>query len=234
MIRKFLYSLLILAVISIGQRLPFFNKTTTPPPTLPPTAQASVTEIPAYTGKAYTVMNNNMPLFTEEDTKRGVFEAYAPLDSLGRCGPAFACVGKETMPTEPRGKIGMVKPSGWQLAKYSFVDQKYLYNRCHLIAFMLAGENANPQNLITGTRYMNVIGMLPFENRVNDYIRSTKNHVLYRVTPLFQGNDLVARGVEMEAWSVEDNGKLHFHVFCHNVQPRVKINYANGKSYEEK
>ena len=193
----------------------------------------SPADIPAYTGEAFTVCNGNTPSFTAEEIQRarkGAFEFYSPLDELGRCGYTVACIGKEIMPTEPRGKIGMIKPSGWKMAKYDIVDGKYLYNRCHLIGFQLAGENANPKNLITGTRYLNVIGMLPFENQVADYVKRTGNHVLYAVTPLYNGKELVARGVRMEAYSLEDNGKLAFHVFCHNVQPGVEINYRNGES----
>lgn len=195
-------------------------------------------DIPAYTGaKAYAVINGNVPFFTEADVQEGrqqSFERYAPLDELKRYGVAYARIGKDVMPTEKRGPIGMVKPSGWQLAKYDIVDGKYLYNRCHLIGFQLAGENANPLNLITGTRYLNVIGMLPFENRIADYVKQTGNHVLYRVTPLFNGHELVARGVLMEAYSIEDNGKLKFNVFCYNVQPGIWIDYNTGKSRLDK
>ena len=159
------------------------------------------------------------------------FESYSPLDSLGRCGVTFACIGTDLMPTEERGEIGQVKPSGWQTVRYDMVDGKYLYNRCHLIGFQLTGENANEQNLITGTRYMNVDGMLPFENMVADYIKETSNHVLYRVTPVFDGDDLVARGVRMEAISVEDGGEgILFDVFVYNCQPGIEIDYATGES----
>ncbi len=159
------------------------------------------------------------------------FERYSPLDSLGRCGVAFACIGTDIMPTEKRGEIGMIKPSGWHTVKYDCIADKYLYNRCHLIAYELSGENANTQNLITGTRYMNMSGMLPFENKVADYVEWSKNHVLYRVTPIFEGNNLVATGVLMEAYSVEDGGKgICFNVFCYNNQPHIQINYADGSS----
>ena len=157
------------------------------------------------------------------------FEAYSSLDPLGRCGTAFACLGKDLMPTEDRGSIGQVKPSGWQTAKYDIVDGKYLYNRCHLIGFQLSGENANERNLITGTRYLNVEGMLPFENMVADYVKETGNHVLYRITPIFEGDNLVASGVQMEGMSVEDRGEsIQFNVYCYNVQPGVSIDYATG------
>ena len=171
------------------------------------------------------------PDFNEEDFARDIFEDYSPLDYLGRCGPAFAKVGIETMPTEERGEINSVKPSGWQTAKYDIVEGKYLYNRCHLIGYQLTAENANEKNLITGTRYMNVQGMLPFENMVAEYVRTTKNHVLYRVTPIFENDNLVASGVEIEAQSVEDKGEgICFNVYVYNVQPGIDINYKNGES----
>lgn len=192
---------------------------------------AGISSVPAYSGKPFIAINGNKPNFTEADLTEKSFEKYSPLDSLKRCGTAFANVSKETMPKEKRGSIGQVKPSGWQTAKYDFVDGKYLYNRCHLIGYQLTAENANERNLITGTRYMNVDGMLPFENMVADYIKETGNHVLYRVTPVFNGNNLVASGVQMEAMSVEDKGAgISFNVFCYNVQPGVEINYADGKS----
>ena len=191
----------------------------------------SVDEIPAYSGQAAIEINQNVPGFTESDYTTEAFEQYSPLDGLGRCGIAYACVGEEIMTTEERGAIGMVKPSGWHTVKYDFVDGKYLYNRCHLIAYMLSDENANTENLITGTRYMNTEGMLPYENQVADYVHDTGNHVLYRVTPLYEGDNLVASGVEIEASSVEDKGKsLSFHVYCYNVQPGVTIDYATGDS----
>ena len=193
------------------------------------TTLKTVEVMPGFTGKPYTTMNNNIPYFTEEDMKNGKkpFEYYSELDNLGRCGVAYANICKEIMPTEKRGPIGMVKPSGWQMYKFDFIDGKYLYNRCHLIGYQLAGENANPKNLITGTRFLNVIGMLPFENRVADYVKRTNHHVLYRVTPIYTANNLVAHGVLMEARSVEDNGVV-FNVFVHNVQPKVTIDYATG------
>ena len=199
-----------------------------------------LSSIPEFTDSPFVYINNNTPNFTEEDYKKGVFEYYSELDSLGRCGVAFANICKEIMPTEPRGEIGMIKPSGWKLAKYDIVDGKYLYNRCHLIGYQLAGENANEKNLITGTRYLNVQGMLPFENEVADYIKNqNKNedkHVLYRVTPIFENSNLVASGVQMEAYSVEDNGQgVCFNVYVYNAQPGIEINYANGESsYVEK
>ncbi len=188
-------------------------------------------DIPTYSGKAYAVINNNNPAFDNTQLTTDYFENYDILDSYGRCGKAFACLGKETMPSEERGAIGSVKPSGWHTVKYDCVDGKYLYNRCHLIGFQLSGENANKRNLITGTRYMNTEGMLPFENMVADYIEETGNHVMYRVTPVFVGDELVARGVQMEAYSVEDEGDgICFNVFCFNVQPGVVIDYATGES----
>ncbi len=183
----------------------------------------------------WTELNGNVPEFDASDlTRTDPFETYSDLDSLGRCGVAYANICVELMPTEEREPIGQVKPTGWHTAKYDGVDGKYLYNRCHLIGFQLAGENANEKNLITGTRYMNTQGMLPFENKVADYVKSTGNHVLYRVTPVFEGSDLVAQGVQMEAYSVEDQGEgVCFNVFCYNVQPGVVIDYGTGKSMLE-
>ena len=192
----------------------------------------SLDAIPAYDGKAYVAVNNNEPFFTDSDMTTTAFENYSDLDSLGRCGVAYANICKEIMPTEKRGKIGMIKPSGWHTVKYDVIKDRYLYNRCHLIGYQLAGENANPKNLITGTRYLNVEGMLPFENLVADYVNNTGNHVLYRVTPMFSGSNLVANGVLIEAKSVEDNGGgILFNVYCYNVQPGVGINYENGDSW---
>ena len=192
---------------------------------------ATLDAIPEYSGSPYVEINGNIPDFRESDYSTEVFESYSELDSLGRCGICFANIGIELMPTEERGEIGQIKPSGWQLAKYDCVDGKYLYNRCHLIGYQLSGENANEKNLITGTRYMNVEGMLPFENMVADYVESTGNHVLYRVTPVFDGNNLVASGVQMEAKSVEDDGVgVCFNVYVYNCQPGVAIDYANGLS----
>lgn len=203
-------------------------------PTGEGTSAFSLREIPAYSGTPYTEVNGNQPYFTEEELTTQSFETYSELDSLGRCGMAYANVGQDLMPTEPRGEIGAVKPSGWHLVKYDNVDGKYLYNRCHLIAYMLAAENANPQNLITGTRYLNVQGMLPFETKVCDYVKNTGNHVLYRVTPIFDGDNLLADGVLMEAYSVEDAGEgISFCVFAYNVQPGIGIDYATGDNWAE-
>lgn len=188
-------------------------------------------EIPEYSGEAYVTIANNIPNFTEAELKTESFETYSDLDSLGRCGIAYANIGQDLMPTEDRGSIGQVKPSGWHTVKYDCVDGKYLYNRCHLIGFQLTAENANTKNLITGTRYLNVEGMLPFENMVADYIKETGNHVLYRVTPIYEEDNLVASGVQMEAKSVEDNGEgILFNVYCYNVQPGVTIEYTTGES----
>ena len=196
---------------------------------------ATVDRVPAFAGDAYVVINNNEPEFTDEDITTKAYEFYSELDALNRCGYAMACIGVEIMPTEERGEIGQVKPSGWHTVKYDFVDGKYLYNRCHLIGYQLAGENANEKNLITGTRYMNVEGMLPFENQIADYVKTTGNHVIYRVTPVYDGDNLVARGVQMEAYSVEDNGTgICFNVYVYNNQPGVVINYATGESHLEK
>lgn len=193
----------------------------------------SLENIPEYNGLPYIELNGNIPEFTDEGKQNTTsFENYSELDSLGRCGVAFANVGKDIMSTEKRGKIGMIKPSGWHTVKYpEVIKDKYLWNRCHLIAFMLAGENANQKNLITGTRYLNIDGMLPFENQVADYVKETNNHVLYRVTPIFKDDELVARGVHMEAYSVEDNGSgVCFNVYVYNIQPGIIIDYATGNS----
>ncbi len=189
--------------------------------------------MPEYDGSPAAVINGGVPFFSKEDLTTEAFESYSPLDSLGRCGTAYANVCRELMPDKERGEIGMIKPSGWHTAKYmGCVEGNYLYNRCHLIAYQLAGENANERNLITGTRYLNVIGMLPYEDMVADYVhRNPGNHVLYRVTPIFKGENKVASGVLMEAYSVEDSGKgVCFNVFCHNIQPGIIIDYGNGES----
>ena len=192
----------------------------------------SLSDVPAYSGKAYTSVNGNVPYFSAEELTTQSFETYSDLDTLGRCGVTYACIGQDLMPTKERGSIGMVKPTGWHTVRYDdLVDGKYLYNRCHLIGYQLTGENANTQNLITGTRYLNIEGMLPFENMVADYIQETDNHVLYRVTPIFEGNNLLANGVLMEGYSVEDKGAgVSYCVFAYNVQPGIEIDYATGES----
>lgn len=191
-------------------------------------------DIPDYSGKMTVVVDENQPDFTSKDLTKKSYESYSNLDSEGRCQTAQACVGKDIMPKEERGAIGMVKPSGWHTVKYSNVDGKYLYNRCHLIAYQLTGENANRKNLITGTRSFNVDGMLPYEEMVGNYVRETGNHVLYRVTPVFEEDNLVAKGVEMEAMSVEDKGEdLKFHVFVYNVQDGIRIDYETGESRKD-
>lgn len=231
----------LLGVWAIRNYMPVSNKPVTTNVELPTHTETPVAvvntydslNIPEYSGNPYVEINNNQPNFTENDFSVESHEVYSNLDSLGRCGVAFANLSLDTMPTEERGKIGQIKPSGWHTVKYDFVDGKYLYNRCHLIGFQLSGENANEKNLITGTRYLNVVGMLPFENEVADYIKKTGNHVLYRVTPIFKDNNLVADGVQMEAYSVEDYGKgVKFNVFCYNVQPGVYIEYSTGESFE--
>ena len=190
--------------------------------------------VPTYSGEPYVVLNGNIPFFVEEEYTLESYEYYSELDQLGRCGVTMACIGRDIMPTEDRGEIGSVKPSGWVQGKYDHVDGKYLYNRCHLIGFQLAGENANEKNLITGTRYMNVEGMLPFENMVADYVKETENHVLYRVTPIFVEDDLLASGVVMEALSMEDEGDgVCFCVYVYNVQPGVVLDYATGENHPE-
>ena len=194
----------------------------------------SVEEIPEFSDAAYVAVNGNVPFFMPEEITDESYEYYSELDELGRCGVTMACIGVDIKPTEDRGEIGSVKPTGWQSVKYDCGDGKYLYNRCHLIGFQLAGENANKRNLITGTRYLNIEGMLPFENLVADYVQETKNHVLYRVTPIFDGDNLVAHGVLMEGYSVEDAGEgVQFCVYAYNVQPGVIIDYSTGESREE-
>ena len=188
-------------------------------------------EVPEYTGQPYVEINDNEPTFTEDELTADSYEEYSPLDELGRCQTAEACVGEDLMPTQKRESISSVKPTGWVNKEYDGIDGGYLYNRCHLIGFQLTGENANNKNLITGTRSFNVDGMLPYEEMVGDYVRETGNHVLYRVTPVFDGDDLVAKGVQMEAMSVEDKGEdIKFNVFVYNVQDGVKIDYESGDS----
>ena len=196
-------------------------------------AYADVAEVPDYEGEPYVVLNDNEPDFTEAEITTEAYEDYSDLDALGRCGEAEACIGEELMPTGERESISSVKPTGWVNEKYDSVDGGYLYNRCHLIGYQLSGENANEENLITGTRYMNVEGMLPFEDMVADYVHETDNHVMYRVTPVFEGDDLVASGVQMEAESVEDDGEgVSFNVYVYNVQPDITIDYATGENWE--
>ncbi len=194
--------------------------------------QLDLSTVPPYSGAPYYEVNDNQPFFHKNDLTTESFISFSSLDDFGRCGVAFACIDSDCFPTEPRGEIGMIKPSGWHTVRYDdLIEDKYLYNRCHLIAYSLSGENANPKNLITGTRYLNTEGMLPFENKVHDYIENTNNHVLYRVTPVFEGNNLVANGVLMEGYSVEDNGTgICFNIFCYNVQPSIEIDYADGTS----
>ena len=196
-----------------------------------PEEQAVQETIPDFADQAYVPINGNVPFFHAEELTAESFEFYSELDELGRCGMTIACVGVDMMPTEDRGEIGSVKPTGWQSVKYDIVDGKYLYNRCHLIGFQLTGENANRRNLITGTRYLNIEGMLPFENMVADYVKETGNHVLYRVTPIFEGQELVARGVVLEGLSMEDSGEdICFCVYAYNSQPGIVIDYATGES----
>lgn len=224
----------IIAIIALPRIISTLRTLQTPKPSILGTGSYSAADfsIPQYSGSAYVEINGNIPFFQETDITTTAYEEYSPLDRLGRCGPAMACLGRETMPTEERGEIGMIRPSGWHTVRYDdLIEDKYLYNRCHLIAYMLAGENDNELNLITGTRCMNTEGMLPFEIETIDYILSTGNHVLYRVTPCFFENDLVAAGVLMEAYSVEDNGRgLSFNVFVFNIQPGIVIDYKTGNS----
>lgn len=222
----------VVSAIMAGMLL--WGEASIPMETLEIYAAADLEEIPSYTGEPYAVVNDNVPEFVEEDFEKESFEIYSEFDELGRCGVAYANIGPDLMPRKERGKIGQVRPSGWQTVKYDCVDGKYLYNRCHLIGYQLTAENANKKNLITGTRYMNVEGMLPFENMTADYIHETGNHVLYRATPLYRDDDLVASGVQMEAKSVEDDGEgISFNVYCYNVQPGIMIDYSTGDSWEE-
>jgi len=191
----------------------------------------NIDEIPNYSGEPYVILNDNEPEFSESEITIDAFEKYSKLDYLDRCGVAFANVSVDTMSREERGSIGMIKPSGWHTVKYDIVDGKYLYNRCHLIGYQLTGENANEKNLITCTRYMNTVGMLQFENQIAEYVKETNNHVLYRVTPIFDDDNLLAYGVQMEAFSVEDNGEgIKFNVFVYNVQEGINIDYETGNS----
>lgn len=193
-----------------------------------------VNNVPDFSGKPYIIINNNIPDFKKSDYTTTSYEKYGELDYLGRCTMCIACIGTDIMPTEERQSIGSIKPTGWHTIKYNNVDGKYLYNRCHLIGYQLTAENANAYNLITGTRFLNVEGMLPFEDEVAQYVRQTNNHVLYRVTPIFKGEELIARGVQMEAYSVEDNGKgVQFNVYCYNNQPDIIIDYKTGESKSE-
>lgn len=238
--RRLVY-LLIVLVLGGGQYLyknfskPDIGKaqgTVTQQETTKESKSNSLGNIPAYSGNPSVELNNNVPSFTQDELSKAKksYKTFSDLDSLGRCGKAEASIGKDLLPTEKRTSIGMVKPSGWHTVRYDdLIKDKYLYNRCHLIAFSLCGENANPKNLITGTRYFNTVGMLPYEEQTVRYVERTGNHVLYRVTPIFEGNNLVASGVQMEAKSVEDNG-LSFNVFCYNVQPNINIDYATGNS----
>lgn len=218
--------IILLIIISV-----YYIYTEVVDPSLSYTPSYNIEEIPEYAEESYIIINNNEPNFDDLSKKEVSFEVYSELDHIGRAGQAYASLGIELMPTEDRKSINSVKPSGWHTVKYDIVDGKYLYNRCHLIGFQLAGENANKNNLITCTRYMNTEGMLEFENEVAEYIRNTNNHVLYRVTPMYEGNNLVAKGVQMEAYSIEDNGEgVKFNVFVYNVQPGINIDYETGES----
>lgn len=194
-------------------------------------ASYNLDEIPSYSGESYVILHDNIPNFDEKEYTTESFEQYSSFDSLGRCGVAYANIGIDLMPKEERTSIGMIKPTGWHTVKYDIVPGKYLYNRCHLIGYQLTGENANEKNLITCTRFMNTVGMLEFENKVSEYIKETKNHVLYRVTPIFEGDNLLASGVQMEAYSIEDRGEgIQFNVYVYNVQDQIEIDYKTGDS----
>ena len=222
------------AITAVSERMGWDAAQEARPPAVSVDAQTGLPE--AYSGSPVVEIDGNEPSFAYAELQSAVtgYEDYSPLDSLGRCGAATAVVGPETVPAdgEERGSISSVKPSGWNNAKYTFVDGTYLYNRCHLIGWQLTAENGNERNLVTGTRYMNVEGMLPYENEVAYYVRTTGNHVLYRVTPVFSGDELVCRGVYMEAQSIEDDG-VSFHVFAYNVQPGVEIDYSDGSSHAD-
>lgn len=223
--QKIIYTIISVIALIASAIIYFVNR---------PAYSDSVLNVPQYGGVPYVAINDNMPEFDADLLTDESYEFYSELDLLGRCGYAIACVGTDIMPTEERESISQVKPTGWVQAQYDFVDGESLYNRCHLIGFQLTGENANERNLITGTRYMNVQGMLPFENMVADYVKETDNHVMYRVTPVFEGEELVARGVQMEAYSVEDNGEgVCYNVYVYNVQPGITIDYRSGGSVLE-
>ena len=236
--KKSLLSLLLILCLLLGgcsvevvQEAPAPESTIAAASAVTESGVITMANIPEYAGEPYVEINGNMPDFAEDLFTTESYEFYTDLDQIGRCGACFANIGQDLMPTEDRGSISSVHPSGWVQAQYDFVDGKSLYNRCHLIGFQLTGENANDHNLITGTRYLNVEGMLPFENLVAEYIKETGNHVLYRVTPVFEVDDLVASGVQMEAISVEDRGEgICFNIYCYNVQPGVVIDYATGES----
>lgn len=222
--------LITICVIFSGCSYESSNTETTAPTTV---AEQSYTieTVPEFNNEPYVIINNNIPAFSKSDYTTTSYESYGELDYLGRCATCISCISKDTMPTEERGSIGSVKPTGWKTVKYNNVDGKYLYNRCHLIGYQLTAENANERNLITGTRYLNTEGMLPFENDVAEYVKSTDNHVLYRVTPIFKSNELIARGVQIEAYSIEDEGKgICFNVYCYNNQPGIEIDYKTGNS----
>ncbi len=214
--------------------------TTSNTPTGPSNITINGENVPAFTNKAYVYLNGGVPTFTDDEITTTSYEFYSDLDSLGRCGVTHACIGVDLMPTEDREEIGSVTPSGWKYNgksnnhKYDtdLVEGGYIYNRCHLIGFQLAGENANNKNLVTGTRYLNIEGMLPFENMIADYVKETKNHVMFRVTPIYDGNNLVPSGIHMEGYSVEDEGEgISFNVYAYNVQPGIEINYATGENW---
>ena len=231
---RLIFSLLLVSVLTLsgcsGNSLSSASRTIIASPVA---TSVSLQSIPSYSGNASIAVDDNIPSFTKQELASAAesFESYSPLDTLGRCQTATASVSKDTMPTAERESIGSVKPSGWHTVKYAGIDGNYLYNRCHLLAYELTAENANEQNLITGTRYLNINGMLPYENEIASYVNATGNHVLYRVTPVFNGSDLVAQGVHMEARSIEDNGQgISFNVYCYNVQPGITINYADGSS----
>lgn len=205
-----------------------------PDPAVQAESADTIAEVPEYDGVPYVEINDNEPEFTEEELTTVSYEEYSELDPLGRCGTAEACIGEDLMPDGEREDISEVEPTGWENREYDIVDGGYVYNRCHLIGFQLSGENANEENLITGTRYMNTEGMLPFENMVAEYVQETDNHVMYRVTPVFEGDDLVASGVQMEAESVEDDGAgICFNIYVYNVQPEIIIDYSTGANWAD-
>ncbi|OUN36403.1 DNA/RNA non-specific endonuclease [Lachnoclostridium sp. An76] len=205
-----------------------------PDPAVQAESADTIAEVPEYDGVPYVEINDNEPEFTEAELTTESYEEYSELDPLGRCGTAEACIGEDLMPDGEREDISEVEPTGWENREYDIVDGGYVYNRCHLIGFQLSGENANEENLITGTRYMNTEGMLPFENMVAEYVQETDNHVMYRVTPVFEGDDLVASGVQMEAESVEDGGAgICFNIYVYNVQPEIIIDYSTGANWAD-
>ena len=234
LLKKIIFVIGLIVVLNFLIQNPFINNVVYQLLYVPSNQVDNSNIVLEYDGAPYVVINNNIPEFNEQEISNTSWETYGALDDYGRCTTCTASIGIDLMPEDDRGDIAKVKPTGWIQAKYDCINGKYLYNRCHLIGFQLTGENANDHNLITGTRYLNIEGMLPFENMVAQYVKETHNHVLYRVIPDFHGDEMVARGVYMQGYSEEDNGEgICFNIYCFNVQPGIEINYQTGESYEE-